>query len=190
LDQYDDAFGDEPGTLHERAGDIIRRPSRAGGFQLSARIDLVFRVPGAPLEIRRIRLKEAPPVELPARRADIGLTALLRSADETSVTMATVRTLWAHTTAAVTETTITGDQVRALRDEVNAMVDQAHATPAHAVAGWWCNTCRFAHRCPAIEQSPIALSTRPHPIMFHEIRLGFASWTTSMASMASLTSLT
>jgi hypothetical protein len=155
LEQYDDAFGDEPGTLHERAGEIIRRPSAAGGFQLSARIDLVFRVPQQPLEIRRIRLKEAPPFDPPVRRADIGLAALLRSANESSTTMAVVRTLWAHTTASVTQAEVTGDQVRAIRDEVNAMVDQARATPDHAVSGWWCNSCRFAHRCPAIAQTPI-----------------------------------
>jgi hypothetical protein len=33
---------------------------------------------------------------------------------------------------------------------VNAATD----TPENAVAGWWCPTCRFAHRCPAIAQDP------------------------------------
>ncbi len=155
LEQYDDAFGDEPGMLHERSGEVIRRPSGDRGFQLSGRIDLVFRVQGRPLEIRRIRQREAPTQPTVPRRGDIGLAALLRAPNETSDVVATVRTLWAHRNASVTEVEITGTQVRELREEINEWVDAARATPEEAVAGWWCTTCRFAHRCPAIAQTPI-----------------------------------
>jgi hypothetical protein len=62
--------------------------------------------------------------------------------------------------ASVTEVSITGTQVRDLREEINTWVDAARLTPEHAVAGWWCTTCRFAHRCPAIAQTPIEQLTQ------------------------------
>jgi PD-(D/E)XK nuclease superfamily len=155
MEHYDEAFGDEPGTLHERSGDIVKRPSAIGEFQLTGRVDLVFRHHDRPLEIRRIKLKEAPAQPPQTRRSDIGLTTLLRSPNESAVTAAVVRTLWTHTNASITETAVTGEQIRDFRLEVQELVVQARANPEEATSGWWCNSCRFTSRCPVIPQASI-----------------------------------
>ena len=86
---------------------------------------------------------------------DIGTAALLRvhrSGDDGNQPILRIETLWAAGQATIITTYVRVGDLDALRERLFTAVDAATKTPESAVPGWWCPTCRFAHRCPAIPQ--------------------------------------
>jgi hypothetical protein len=152
IEHYDEAFGQDGSALDPRCGDTISRRSNCGRYQLTAMGNLLFRKPESPIEIRRVKLRARPSKELTAPSADIAMAALLRPANETSDVVAVVNTLWVCGDALVTTTSITAKDVADFRTRLRVSVDAALATPEAAVAGWWCGSCAFMLRCPAIPQ--------------------------------------
>jgi hypothetical protein len=63
-----------------------------------------------------------------------------------------IETLWAAGRAKIVPTYVRAGDLDLLRDRLTLAVNAATDTPELAIPGWWCPTCRFAHRCPAIAQ--------------------------------------
>ena len=161
LEHYEEAFGDDDAVLDVRAGETISRPSACGRYHLSAQANLLFRRPAAPLEVRRVKLRSQPVGVPKVQPSDVALVALLRPPNETSDVVAVIHTLWAGGQANVTTQTVSSHDVHELRTTLRDRVDAAYANPDRATPGWWCGTCPFLLRCPAIPQdSPEALLAR------------------------------
>jgi hypothetical protein len=151
VEHYDEAFGETPALLDRRAGEFLKRPAADPRYELSGKLDLVFSPhPKASeetpiLEVRRIVLREHTVTRSPtASWRDIGTAALLRirkSSDDDNEPILRIETLWAAGRAKIITTYVRAGDLDLLRDRLTL-----------AVSGWWCPTCRFAHRCPAISQ--------------------------------------
>ena len=169
IDHYEEAFGDDDALLDARSGETLSRPSTCGRYHLSAQANLIFRRPASPLEIRRVKLRTRPPYEIRIPPGDVALAALLRPPNESSDVVATVHTLWVGGEASVTTQAISSLDVYELRSTLHQRVDAAYADPEQTAPGWWCGTCPFLLRCPAIPQdSPETLLHRwtddPDPV--------------------------
>lgn len=162
VEHYDEAFGEAPALLDHRAGEFLKRPAADPRYELSGKLDLVFtpRPNAAPkqslLEVRRIVLREHTVTRstTPSWR-DIGTAALLRirkSTDDDNEPILRIETLWAAGRAKIITTYVRAGDLDLLRDRLTLAVNAATDTPELAIPGWWCPTCRFAHRCPAIAQ--------------------------------------
>ena len=178
VEHYDEAFGENPALLDRRAGEFLKRPAADPRYELSGKLDLVFVPTPSPevirssanaiplalktpphkplLEVRRIVLREHTVSRsiTPSWR-DIGIAALLRvrkSGDDDNEPILRIETLWAAGRAKIITTHVRAGDLDLLRDRVTLAVNAATDTPEAAIAGWWCPTCRFAHRCPAIAQ--------------------------------------
>ncbi len=96
-----------------------------------------------------------------APSGDVALVALLRPPNETSDVVAVIHTLWAGGEASITTRSITSHDVNELRSTLRQRVDAAYANPELTTPGWWCGSCPFLLRCPAIPQeSPETLLQR------------------------------
>ena len=169
IEHYDEAFGDDEALLDARSGDTLSRPSACGRYHLSAQANLIFRRLSSPLEIRRVKLRARPSYELRKQPGDVALAALLRPPNESSDVVATVHTLWVSGEASVTTQAISSHDVDELRSTLHQRVDAAYADLEQTAPGWWCGTCPFVLRCPAIPQdSPETLLHRwtddPDPV--------------------------
>lgn len=168
VEHYDEAFGEDPAILDRRAGEFLKRPATDPRYELSGKLDLVFsprpeipnqrdeRANKSLLEVRRIVLREhrVSRSTTPSWR-DIGTAALLRirkAGDDDDQPILRIETLWAAGTAKIVTTYIRAGDLDLLRDRLTLAVNSATDTPELATPGWWCPTCRFAHRCPAIAQ--------------------------------------
>lgn len=161
IEHYVEAFGDDDAVLDSRCGEVISRPSSCGRYQLTAMANLMFRRPSAAIEIRRVKLTPRPSGSDRLNVSDVALAALLRSPSETSDVVATVHTLWTAGSATVTSTLIGSRDIEEFRSSLRSRVDQAFATPDEPTPGWWCGTCPFILRCPAIPQdSPETVFSR------------------------------
>lgn len=161
VEHYDEAFGEVEADLDRRCGDVISRPSSCGRYQLTAMANLLFRRPGSPIEIRRVKITSRPVDTGRVNPADVALAALLRSPRETSDVVAVVHTLWAAGSASVSVTAITSHDVEAFRSTLRERIDRAFSSPEEPTPGWWCGGCPFLLRCPAIPQdSPETLLAR------------------------------
>jgi hypothetical protein len=160
IEHYDEAFGEDPALLDRRAGEFLKRPAADPRYELSGKLELVFTpTPNKPLlEVRRIVLREHTVSRSTAAGwRDIGMAALLRvrrSGDNDNEPILRIETLWAAGRAKIVTTHVRAGDLDLLRDRLTLAVNAATDTPENAVAGWWCPTCRFAHRCPAIAQDP------------------------------------
>jgi hypothetical protein len=162
IDHYDEAFGEDPAILDRRAGEFLKRPAADPRFELSGKLDLVFapklRGTTGPslLEVRRIVLREhTVSRSTSASWRDIGTAALLRirkPGDDDNQPILRIETLWAAGRAKIITTYVRAGDLDSLRDRLTLAVNAATDTPGQATPGWWCTTCRFAHRCPAIAQ--------------------------------------
>jgi hypothetical protein len=162
IGHYDEAFGEDPAVLDRRAGEFLKRPAADPRYELSGKLDLVFTPKaaappeGALLEVRRIVLREhTVSRSTTASWRDIGTAALLRirkPGDDDNQPILRIETLWAAGTAKIITTYVRAGDLDLLRDRLTLAVNAATDTPEQAIPGWWCPTCRFAHRCPAIAQ--------------------------------------
>lgn len=110
-------------------------------------------------EVRRVVLREhtVSRSTTPSWR-DVGTAALLRvrrSGDDDNKPILRIETLWAAGEARVITTIVRAGDLDLLRDRLTLAVNAATDSPEHAIPGWWCPTCRFAHRCPAIPQDSV-----------------------------------
>jgi hypothetical protein len=180
VEHYDEAFGEDPALLDRRAGEFLKRPAADPRYELSGKLDLVFAPTSRPgiispsfepnadsekdhasqpkplLEVRRIVLREHTVSRTTAASwRDIGIAALLRvrnHGDDDSEPILRIETLWAAGRAKIVTTHVRAGDLDLLRDRLTLAVNAATDTPDAANPGWWCPTCRFAHRCPAIAQ--------------------------------------
>jgi hypothetical protein len=162
IDHYDEAFGEDPAVLDRRAGEFLRRPAADPRYELSGKLDLVFapKLGGTAghslLEVRRVVLREhTVSRSASASWRDIGTAALLRirkPGDDDNQPILRIETLWAAGRAKIITTYVRAGELDLLRDRLTLAVNAATDTPGQATPGWWCTTCRFAHRCPAIAQ--------------------------------------
>jgi hypothetical protein len=162
IEHYDEAFGEDPALLDRRAGEFLKRPAADPRYELSGKLDLVFTAKPGPtaenslLEVRRIVLREHTVSRSTAASwRDIGMAALLRirkAGDDDNQPILRIETLWAAGRAKIITTYVRAGDLDLLRDRLTLAVNAATDSPERAVPGWWCPTCRFAHRCPAIAQ--------------------------------------
>lgn len=168
IEHYDEAFGEVTAVLDRRAGEFLKRPATDPRYELSGKLDLVFSPrpsttlrPDVPaetplLEVRRVVLREhTVSRSTTASWRDIGTAALLRirkAGDDDNQPILRIETLWAAGRAKLVTTHVRAGDLDLLRDRLTLAVNAATDTPEAALPGWWCPTCRFAHRCPAIAQ--------------------------------------
>lgn len=152
VEHYDEAFGNDTAMLDPRCGEVISRPSPCGRYQLTAMANLVFRRASSPIEIRRVKLTPRPAEDPRPGVSDFALAALLRPPGESSDAVAVVTTLWVAGDATVTSLSIGSRQIDDFRASLRDRVDAALADPGSTSPGWWCGTCPFVLRCPAIPQ--------------------------------------
>ena len=180
VEHYDEAFGEDTARLDRRAGEFLKRPAADSRYELSGKLDLVFAPTSRPgiispsfepnadsekdhasrpqplLEVRRIVLREHTVSRTTAASwRDIGIAALLRvrsHGDDDNEPILRIETLWAAGRAKIVTTHVRAGDLDLLRHRLTLAVNAATDTPEAANPGWWCPTCRFAHRCPAIAQ--------------------------------------
>ena len=152
LEHYEEAFGDDDALLDARSGETLSRPSACGRYHLTAQANLLFRRPAAPLEVRRVKLRASPASEPKLQPGDVAFVALLRPPNESSDVVARIHTLWAAGEARVTTQSVSSHDVDEFRATLRERVDAAYENPDRATSGWWCGSCPFLLRCPAIAQ--------------------------------------